>query len=277
MEITTSPYISLLCIVILTVIAVIGILTSRSKDSNSNMESSSSLRILCKAPNCPGHDSWGEECPIVLSPKDSNSNMESSSSLRILCKAPNCPGHDSWRDECPIVLPPLSSNSNASETQLSSLSASKSPNEAYNSTDQDFHALRIFLCHSSSDKPLVRGLYRRLKSSNFDPWLDEENLLPGQEWEQEIPRAVRESEIVLVCLSKASLSKAGYIQKEIRYALDVADEQPDGKIFIIPLKLEECEVPARLRKWQWVNLFAHNGYDRLLLSLKARADTKDKI
>lgn len=131
--------------------------------------------------------------------------------------------------------------------------------------------LRVFLCHSSSDKPAVRNLYHRLCRNGIDPWLDEENLLPGQDWQQEIPKAVRNSDVVVVCLSQGAINKAGYLQKEIRYALDVADEQPEGTIFLIPLKLEECDVPDRLNRWQWVNFFDERGYDRLMLALSARA------
>jgi PAS domain S-box-containing protein len=134
--------------------------------------------------------------------------------------------------------------------------------------------LRVFLCHSSNDKPLVRKLYQRLKADNFDPWLDEKKLLAGQDWEQEIPKAVRKADVVIVCLSRGSITKAGYIQKEIKYALDIADEQPEGTIFLIPLKLEECEVPERLSRWHWVNYFERNGYKRLLDSLNARASVR---
>src|SRR5580700_5251577 len=114
---------------------------------------------------------------------------------------------------------------------------------------------RVFLCHSSGDKDPVRDLYRRLRSDGFHPWLDEEDLLPGQDWSYEISKAIRSSVIVLVFLSKSSVSKAGFVQKEIKHALDVADEQPEGNIFLIPVKLEDCDVPARLGRWQWVNLF----------------------
>jgi hypothetical protein len=131
--------------------------------------------------------------------------------------------------------------------------------------------LRVFLCHASNDKPTVRTLYRRLRADGFEPWLDEVNLLPGQDWQQEIPRAVRQSDFVLVCLSRNSITKAGYVQKEIKFALDVADEKPEGTIFIIPLKLEECDVPERLNRWQWVNLFRPNGYERMVRTLRARA------
>lgn len=135
-------------------------------------------------------------------------------------------------------------------------------------------SLKVFLCHSSSDKTMVRGLFRRLRNDGFDPWLDEEHLLPGQDWQLEIPKAVKQSDVVLVCLSHASINKIGYVQREIRFALDVAEEQPEGLIYIIPVKLEECSIPERLRKWQWVDLFRENGYDRLTLSLKARANIK---
>ncbi len=133
-------------------------------------------------------------------------------------------------------------------------------------------SLRVFLCHSSNDKPAVRDLYHRLRRHTIDPWLDEENLLPGQDWEREIPRAVRNCDVVIVCLSRGSISKKGYIQKEIKYALDVADEQPEGAIFLIPLKLEDCDTPERLCRWQWVNLFEEKGYQRLMLALRARGE-----
>jgi proteasome lid subunit RPN8/RPN11 len=135
--------------------------------------------------------------------------------------------------------------------------------------------LRIFLCHASADKPAVRDLHDQLQKEGFDPWLDEENLLAGQDWDQEITKAVRKSDIVIICLSQTSITKAGYIQKEIRFALDVADEQPEGTIFLIPLKLEECEVPGRLSKWQWVKLFEEKGYEQLVKALKHRATTLD--
>jgi formylglycine-generating enzyme required for sulfatase activity len=131
--------------------------------------------------------------------------------------------------------------------------------------------LKVFLCHASGDKPAVRKLYHRLRGAGFDPWLDEEKLLPGQEWQLEIPKAVRSSDVVVICLSRRAVTKAGYVQKEIRYALDLADEQPEGTIFLIPLRLEECDVPQRLRRWQWEDLFHEEGYERLLSALRARA------
>jgi formylglycine-generating enzyme required for sulfatase activity len=132
-------------------------------------------------------------------------------------------------------------------------------------------SLRVFLCHSAGDKPAVRELYQRLCAEGIDAWLDEEKLLPGQDWQHEIPKAVRASDVVIVCLSRNSITRAGYVQREIKFALDVADEQPEGAIFLIPAKLEECEVPERLSRWQWVSLHEAKGYERLMRALRVRA------
>src|SRR5262249_38498596 len=113
---------------------------------------------------------------------------------------------------------------------------------------------------------------RKLYSDGIKPWLDEEDLLPGQDWEYEIPRAVKASDVVIICLSPGSITKQGYVNKEIKHALDVADEQPQGTIFIIPLKLEDCKIPERLSRWQWVSLYEENGYEKLMRALRLRAN-----
>ena len=131
--------------------------------------------------------------------------------------------------------------------------------------------IAIFLCHASEDKPAVRQLYERLQADHFQPWLDEEDLLPGQNWQHEIPRAVRRSHVVIVCLSSRSVTKSGYLQKEIKFALDVLDEQPEGIIFVIPARLEPCEVPAALSNLHYVDLYDSKGYSRLKRALELRA------
>lgn len=137
--------------------------------------------------------------------------------------------------------------------------------------------LKVFLCHASADKPAVRTLYKRLIADGVEAWLDETNLMPGQNWRDEISSAVQDADVVIICLSNHSTNKEGFIQKEIRLALEVADEKPEETIYIIPAKLEECQVPRQLKYWQWVNIFfdgetfVKEEYDRLLQSLRLRA------
>lgn len=135
--------------------------------------------------------------------------------------------------------------------------------------------LKVFLCHASQDKPIVRDVYRKLSSEGWiDPWLDEEKILAGQEWEYEIEKAVEAADIVIVFLSTTSVNKEGYIQKELRYALDIALEKPEGAIFIIPIRLDDCIVPRKIKHWQYIDCFPVERFDwyykKLLESLRVR-------
>jgi hypothetical protein len=132
--------------------------------------------------------------------------------------------------------------------------------------------LSVFLRHSTEDKARVRDLYNKLLNDGVDPWLDQEKLVGGTDWSLEINKAIRGAHAVIVCLSKASITKSGFVQKEIKRALDVADEQPEGAIFLIPLRLEDCDLPDRLRDKQQIDFFAPQGYHRLLRALKQCAD-----
>lgn len=124
---------------------------------------------------------------------------------------------------------------------------------------------------SKDDKEDVRRIYMRLLALGCQPWLDNESLLPGQDWDSEIRKAIREAHVFLVCLSSRSVTKRGYVQKEIKFALDAATEISEGEIFIIPIKLEPCELPPSLSKWQWLEAYK-DGYARLIASLAQQTE-----
>jgi hypothetical protein len=105
--------------------------------------------------------------------------------------------------------------------------------------------------------------------AGFNTWLDEVNIAAGEEWEPKIKRAVHEATFVIVCLSSNSIEKRGFIQKEIRIALDAAEETPEGTIYVIPILLDDCVVPERLRRWQHIRLYENDGFDKLLASLSS--------
>jgi len=132
--------------------------------------------------------------------------------------------------------------------------------------------LQVFLCHASEDKPIVRELYHKLLVEGWiDPWLDEEKLLAGQDFHLEINKATRDADAIVICLSKASVKKEGYVNREIRRALDVAQEKLEGVIYIIPLRLDDCDPSFKqLKKLHWVNYFEIDGYEKLRRSLKQR-------
>lgn len=75
---------------------------------------------------------------------------------------------------------------------------------------------RIFISYGREDQDAARRLYDDLKSAGLDPWLDDVDLLPGQNWRQTINRVIKESRYVLTLLSSKSLFRRGHVQKELK-------------------------------------------------------------
>lgn len=134
--------------------------------------------------------------------------------------------------------------------------------------------LRVFLCHASQDKPAVRELYGRLKNEDWiDPWLDEEKLSFGQHWTTVIEDALHDADVVIIFLSRNSVQKEGFVQRELNYAWELSLEKPRNVIFLIPFRLDDCEIPRYLGSRQWGDYFGEkkeSTYQILLRSLKQR-------
>jgi hypothetical protein len=131
--------------------------------------------------------------------------------------------------------------------------------------------LRAFLSYCREDLNAARPLYERLTSAGIDVWFDQVALLPGQDWKVEIEKAVRLSDVVIVCLSSRAVNKVGYVQKEIREALQFAQEHPPGAVFVIPIQLEACAIPATLQHLHAVDVSTDMGYQKLLLVVQQRS------
>lgn len=146
------------------------------------------------------------------------------------------------------------------------------PSESTNSK------LSPFLCYAKENSAGVREFRERLRAESWvDPWFDEEDILPGQMWEGSVTDAVHNSHAVIIFLSSIAIRTEGFFHKELKLALDAAAEKPDGTIFIIPIRLDECEVPERLRPYQYVDYFGdaqHKDrvYSSLIKALKIRAE-----
>ncbi len=129
---------------------------------------------------------------------------------------------------------------------------------------------RPFISYAREDSQTARRLYRDLVTAGAKPWLDSEELIGGQEWELAVRKAVRESAHFLALISANSVNKRGFVQKELRQALDLLDEFPPEDIFIIPIRLDNSS-PAheKLRRLHWIDLFPEydDGLRRILVSL----------
>lgn len=100
---------------------------------------------------------------------------------------------------------------------------------------------KVFISYAREDVEAAKRIYTRIKNAGGMPWMDQEDLLPGQDWEMEIARSIRNCSHFIAIISKNSVDKRGFVQKEIRKALDVLEELPPGTIYIIPVRLDNVE------------------------------------
>lgn len=115
---------------------------------------------------------------------------------------------------------------------------------------------RVFLAYAQEDRSEVKKIYSALQVAGFEPWMDQEKLLPGQNWPRAINQAIELSDFFLGCFSRRSSIKRGHFQCELRYALDLASQVPLEDIFLVPVRLNECELPRHIaQKTHYVDLF----------------------
>ncbi|HSS49111.1 MAG TPA: toll/interleukin-1 receptor domain-containing protein [Thermoanaerobaculia bacterium] len=127
---------------------------------------------------------------------------------------------------------------------------------------------QIFLSYTNSDADRVEKIYQRLSTEGFKPWMDKKDILPGEEWRRKLKHEIRRSTFFLACLSAGSLSRRGILQMEIKTALKVWEQMLSTDIYLIPLRLEACEVPVTLAEFQRVDLFEQDGWQRLLEAIR---------
>lgn len=134
--------------------------------------------------------------------------------------------------------------------------------------------LGVFLCHAHHDRQIVHKLYERLVRDGVQVWLDVERLRPGQDWEHEIRGAILKSNVVIVCLSRGFNKRRGYRHEELKIALEKAKLLSSGEVFIIPVRLEKCDMPESLQHLQRVDLFEAGGYKKLIQALQEHGRKK---
>jgi hypothetical protein len=129
---------------------------------------------------------------------------------------------------------------------------------------------KVFISYASEDAEIAQRLYDDLKNAGVELWLNRESITPGRDWKLEIDKALKESTIFLALISSKSTTKEGFTQRELKRALDVLDEKPEGDVFIIPIRVDDCPIFVRLQNYQWVDLFPSysDGLEKLLSVLK---------
>lgn len=121
---------------------------------------------------------------------------------------------------------------------------------------QDESIKTVFISYAREDSAEAERLYKNLKEAGAKPWLDKREIRAGQNWRLAISKAIKNTRYVLPLFSSRWVSKIGYVNKELKYALDILDNYPEDAIFIIPVRLDDCEIPfQKLEDKHYADLF----------------------
>ncbi|MCP4350818.1 MAG: TIR domain-containing protein [Desulfobacterales bacterium] len=140
--------------------------------------------------------------------------------------------------------------------------------------------VKVFISYAREDIEVAERLYSDLKNAGVEPWIDEKDLLPGQNWELTVTNTIKESSFFLALLSENSVSKRGFVQQELKIALTFLDRSSPTDIFIIPVRLNKCEpVDERLQALHRVDLFPSykDGFEKILRVLAPRRKPTEQI
>ena len=110
--------------------------------------------------------------------------------------------------------------------------------------------MRVYFCHASDEKPLVRELIALMKgrSAIFRPWIDERELRVGDHLKKSLQSAIKSSDFVVALLSRGAIHS-----KWVKYELQTARE--DGiAILAIVVGLDPEELPGYIRKHRYLVL-----------------------
>ena len=122
----------------------------------------------------------------------------------------------------------------------------------------------IFISYSRADIARARQQRTELASAGVKTWMDDD-LKPGSVWEDEIRKHIGGSAGAMVLLSKQSSINSKFQQEEINTLLD--EMKGREEIFLIPVRLEECELPRGLDRLHAVDAFKEDAWKRYVVSI----------
>jgi hypothetical protein len=134
-------------------------------------------------------------------------------------------------------------------------------------------SFKVFISYAKEDNEAALQFYDFFTKEGASPWMDVKHLLPGQNWSAEIERAFSDANVVVLLLSKKSVSKRGFVQREANDAIERLRYKQPTDIYVIPILLEPCEVPSHIAgRLQYVDINTPGAWEQVRASLKVAAE-----
>jgi hypothetical protein len=120
---------------------------------------------------------------------------------------------------------------------------------------------KVFLSHASEDKErFVMDFARQLRENGVDVWLDQWEMKPGDSLVDKIfEEGLKEARAVIIVLSTTSVQKP-WVREELNAS--VVNRISRGTK-LIPVVIDECEVPESLRSTVWQKVDSLEDYSRV--------------
>jgi len=131
-------------------------------------------------------------------------------------------------------------------------------NDAYLYFGKRFDGEFTFISYSRADKKSVEPFTRLLLANNVFTFRDEESVLPGEKFREEIERSLKKAVCVLVFWSKNS-SKSNEVKFEYELGISLGKR-------IVPVLLDRTALPAELSQRQYIDFSNMKPDTRVLLT-----------
>lgn len=126
-----------------------------------------------------------------------------------------------------------------------------------------------FLSYASPDREHVLQIYDFLTVNGIDVWMDIKQLLPGQQWDFEVKRALNRAAVIIIFLSHNSVERTGYVQRELKIALEQLQDRPLNRIYAIPVFLDsDLKIPDQIKHLHYVAIDQPESHFQLLEAIK---------
>ena len=104
----------------------------------------------------------------------------------------------------------------------------------------------VFISYVREDSDEVDRLQQVLEDVGVRVWRDTRDLWPGEDWRAKIQDAITRDALVFVaCFSRRSVAREkSYQNEELTLAVEQMRLRPPGRVWLIPVRLDDCAIPA---------------------------------